>query len=83
MLHLDRFTGSIGQIELDFVEHEVTPEPLMKLSIHLHSAGLSLSGTVSVLDRFGVERARSTVHNWLGESRPTAGFRTRSGSRRG
>ncbi len=37
----------------------------MKLSIHLHAAGLSLSETVSVLDQFGVERCRSTIHNWV------------------
>jgi len=37
----------------------------MKLSIQLHLSGLSLSNTVSVLDIFGVERARSTVHNWV------------------
>ena len=38
---------------------------MLKLSIQLHLAGLSLSNTVSVLDIFGVERARSTVHNWV------------------
>ncbi|ELY68459.1 hypothetical protein C489_07150 [Natrinema versiforme JCM 10478] len=37
----------------------------MKLSIQLHLAGLSLSNTVRILERFGVERARSTVHNWV------------------
>jgi transposase-like protein len=37
----------------------------MKLSIQLHLAGLSLSNTVSVLEVFGVERTRSTVHNWV------------------
>jgi len=52
-------------IELEFVEREATPEPLMRLSIHLHAAGLSLSDTVRVLDSFGVQRARSTVHNWV------------------
>lgn len=36
----------------------------MKLSIHLHVAGLSLSGTASVLERFDVERACSPVH-WV------------------
>jgi transposase-like protein len=37
----------------------------MKLGIRLHLAGLSLSNTISVLDRLGVERCRSTVHNWI------------------
>ena len=58
-------SGSIDQIDLDFVEREATPELLMKLSIQLHLAGLSLSNTVSVLEVFGVQRARSTVHNWV------------------
>ncbi|RDZ32006.1 MULTISPECIES: IS6 family transposase [unclassified Haloferax] len=57
--------GNLGQIELEFVEREATPQLLMKLSIQLHLAGLSLSNTVSVLEIFGVERARSTVHNWV------------------
>ncbi|EMA19728.1 IS6-like element ISH15 family transposase [Haloarcula marismortui] len=57
--------GSIDQIDLDFVEREATPRLLMKLSIQLHLAGLSLSNTVSVLEIFGVQRARSTVYNWV------------------
>jgi transposase-like protein len=65
MPEIDRLGGSSDCIELDFVEREATPEPLMRLSIHLHAAGLSLSDTVRVLDNFGVQRARSTVHNWV------------------
>jgi putative transposase len=57
--------GCIDQIELGFVEREATPRLLMKLGIQLHLAGLSLSNTVSILEIFGVERARSTVHNWV------------------
>jgi len=34
-------SGSIDQIDLDFVEREATPRLLMKLSIQLHLAGLS------------------------------------------
>ena len=71
----DRLTGTSSQIELDFVEREATPEFLMKLSIQLHLAGLSLSNTVSILELFGVERARSTVHNWVHKAdlQPDAG----------
>jgi transposase-like protein len=60
-----RLNGSIDQIDLEFVEREATPRFLMKLSIQLHLAGLSLSNTVSILEIFGVDRARSTVHNWV------------------
>ena len=65
MLENGRLNGSLGQIKLDFVEREATPEFLMKLSIQLHLSGLSLSNTVRVLEVFGVQRARSTVHNWV------------------
>ena len=57
--------GSMDDIELGFVEREATPRLLMKLSIQLHLAGLSLSNTVSILELFGVERVKSTVHNWV------------------
>ncbi len=69
-----RFTGSSTGIQLDFVEREATPRELMRLSIQLHLSGLSLSDTVSVLERFGVERARSTIHNWVQKAdlQPTA-----------
>jgi len=58
-------SGNLDQIDLEFVEREATPRLLMKLSIQLHLAGPSLSNTVSILEIFGVERARSTVHNWV------------------
>ncbi|AUX07901.1 transposase [Halalkaliarchaeum desulfuricum] len=61
----DCLSGNIDQIDLEFVEREATPRFLMKLSIQLHLAGQSLSNTVSILEIFGVERARSTVHNWV------------------
>ena len=57
--------GCLDEIELGFVEREATPRLLMKLSIQLHLAGLSLSNTVSVLELFGVDRVKSTVHNWV------------------
>ena len=60
-----RLNGCLDQIDLDFVEREATPRLLMKLSIQLHLDGLSLSNTVSILEIFGVERARSTVHSWV------------------
>jgi len=60
-----RLSGCIDQFNLEFVEREATPTILMKLGIQLHLTGLSLSNTVSVLEIFGVERSRSTVHNWV------------------
>ena len=60
-----RLNGCLSEIELGFVEREATPTEFMKLGIQLHLQGLSLSNTISVLDKFGVDRARSTVHNWV------------------
>ncbi len=65
MLEIDRLNGDSDRIELGFVEREATPEPAMKLGIRLHLAGLSLSNTISILDRLGVQRCCSTVHNWV------------------
>ena len=45
----DHLNGCLNEIELGFVEREVTPRLLMKLGIQLHLAGLSLSNTVSIL----------------------------------
>src|SRR6056297_2934033 len=75
MPEIDRLTGSSDSLELDFVEREATPEPAMELGIRLHLAGLSLSNTISILDSLGVERCRSTVHNWVqkAELQPTDG----------
>lgn len=75
MPKFDRLTESSTEIQLDFVEREATPCELMRLSIQLHLRGLSLSDIVSILESFGVERARSTVYNWVQKSdlQPTDG----------
>jgi transposase-like protein len=71
----DRLDSCSNETELGFVEREATPKLLMKLGIQLHLAGLSLSDTGSILEIFGVSRARSTVHNWVHktELQPEAG----------
>jgi transposase-like protein len=63
MHKISRLSGGSDGIELDFVEREATPIEIMEHAIHPYLGGLSLSKTVSILDRFGVDRARSTVHN--------------------
>ena len=42
----------------------------MKFSIHSHFPEVSLSTTVSFLEVFGVDRVRSTVHNWIHNANP-------------
>ena len=70
-----RLSGCLDEINVEFVEREATPQLLMKLSIQLHLSGLSLSNTVSFLEVFGVDRVRSTVHNWVHKAdlQPEAG----------
>jgi putative transposase len=51
-----RPVGDSNCFELDFLDREATPEPAMKLGIRPHLAGLSLSDTISILDRLCVER---------------------------
>lgn len=60
----DRLGESIEWIDLEFVERERTPEFAIQESIHLHLAGLSLSNAKQHLDRLGVERSRTAIHNW-------------------
>jgi transposase-like protein len=64
MPEIGRLIGDSSDIELGFVDKEETPQPAMKLGIRLHLAGLSLADTVAVLADLGVDRVRSTVHNW-------------------
>ncbi|WP_436348979.1 IS6 family transposase [Natronorubrum sp. FCH18a] len=52
-------------MDLSFVERERAPRQLMELGIRLHLADLSLSNTVRELEKFGVERSRKAVHDWV------------------
>jgi hypothetical protein len=60
---------SISQIDVDFVEREATPRLLMKLSIQLHLANLSLSNTISIFDYSVLDgRVQQSI---IGSTRPT------------
>ncbi|MFC6767627.1 IS6 family transposase [Natrinema soli] len=65
MPKIGRLSGCSDWIDLSFVERERTPRQLMELGIRLHLADLSLSNTVRELERFGVERSRKAVHDWV------------------
>ena len=65
MPEFDRLDESIEWIDLEFVERERTPEFAIQVGIQLHLAGLSLSNTKQHLDRLGVERSRTAIHNWV------------------
>ena len=65
MTQNDRLTRSSGWIDLAFVERERTPRPAIEVGIRLHLAGLSLSNTKRELEKLGVERSRTAIHNWV------------------
>ena len=44
---------------------ERTPSELMKVRIRPYLAGLSLSNTISELEKFGVQRSRKALHDWV------------------
>jgi putative transposase len=65
MAEIARLSGCSDWIDLVFMERQRTPPQLMKLGIRLHLAGLSLSNTVRELEKFGVQRSRKAVHDWI------------------
>jgi len=65
MAEITRFSGCSDWLELAFVERERIPSELMSLGIRLHLAGLSLLNTVKELEKFGVQRSRKAVHDWV------------------
>ena len=65
MSESNRFTGCTEWIDLEFVERERTPHEIIETGIQLHLAGLSLSNTKYYLNRLGVERSRTPIHDWI------------------
>jgi len=65
MPEFDRLSGDSDWIDLDFVECERTPEQIVEVGIQLHLAELSLSDTKQHLERLGVKRSRTAIHNWV------------------
>jgi putative transposase len=65
MPKIERLGGRTRWIDLEFIERERTPREIVEVGIHLHVAGLSLSNTKQILERLGVERSRTAIHNWV------------------
>jgi putative transposase len=65
MAEFDRLGGGIEWIDLEFVERERTPRQAIEVGIQLHLAGLSLSNTKQRLEKLGVKRSRTAIHNWV------------------
>jgi putative transposase len=60
-----RLNGDSDWIDLEFMERERTPEEIVEVGIQLHLAGLSLSNTKQYLEKLGVQRSRTAIHNWV------------------
>ena len=65
MPEIDRLIGDSDWIDLEFMERERTPEEIVEVGIQLHLAGLSLSNTKQHLEKVGVQRSRTAIHNWV------------------
>jgi putative transposase len=65
MSETERLSGCSDWIDLGFVERERTPRQIIEVGIQLHIAGLSLSNTKQYLERLGVKRSRTAIHNWV------------------
>lgn len=60
MAEITRPSGCSDWLDLAFVQRE-----LMSLYSRLHIASISLSDTVSELEKFGVTRSRKVAHDWV------------------
>lgn len=65
MPEIDRLYGGCDCIDLAFVEQERASRQTIELGIQLHLAGSSCSNTKQYLERSGVERGRTAIHNWI------------------
>lgn len=65
-----RLSECLDEIDLEFVEREAKPRLLVKLSIQCHLPDLSVSYTVCIIDKLGVEWAQSTVRNCVNKADP-------------
>ena len=63
MTEFNRLGGDTEWIDLSFVERERTPRQLIEVSIQLHLADLSLSDTRQHLEKLGVKRSCTAIHN--------------------
>jgi transposase-like protein len=65
MPEIDRLSRNTEWIDLEFVERTRTPRFAIQVGIQLHLAGLSLSNTKQYLEKLGVERSRTAIHDWV------------------
>ncbi|WP_136590990.1 IS6 family transposase [Salinigranum halophilum] len=65
MPETNRLSEPTEWIDLEFVERQRTPEFAIQVGIQLHLAGLSLSNTKQYIERLGVKRSRTAIHDWV------------------
>ena len=65
MSESNRLNGCTDWIALEFAERERTPHEVIETGTQFHLAGLSLSNTKRYLERLGVKRGWTAIHNWI------------------
>jgi hypothetical protein len=65
MPEFNRLSGKTALIDLELMERQRTPEFAIQPGIQLHLAGLSLSNSRQHLERLGVERSQTAIHDWV------------------
>jgi len=61
----DLLSETLYEDSKDVGENERTPTLVRWFGGRLHAAGLSIRGTVAILDLLGVDRSRGAVWNWV------------------
>ncbi|WP_380679818.1 IS6 family transposase [Salinigranum sp. GCM10025319] len=65
MSEFNRLSEPTEWIDVEFVERQRTLEFAIQVGIQLHLARVSLSNTKQYLERLGVERSRTAIHDWV------------------
>jgi len=65
MPEIDRLSEPTEWIDVEFVGRQRTPEFAIQVGIQFHLAGLSLSNTKQHLEKLGVKRSRTAIHDWV------------------
>ena len=65
MSESNHLNGCTDWIDLEPVEQERTPHEIIEMDVQLRVAGLSLSNTKQYLEKLGVSRTRTAIHNWI------------------
>ena len=61
----DLLRETLDEDSQDVWENELTPTPVRRFGVGLHTAGMSIRETVAILELLGVDRSHGAVWNWV------------------